>query len=157
MQPCDNRSVGILVFKGDRILLIDRKRPPYGLAAPAGHVDDHGDKASSEEDQFLAAAIAELKEETGLVATALELVAEGRKENHCRRGGTWHYWRIYKAETTGELDLSAEETRGHLWCDKEQMQYLLKGGSMDIQGRQTPLEEVWKEWFQELDRLGSLF
>ena len=84
-KVCDHTSVGILVFHEKQLLLIDRKKPPFGLAAPAGHVDAHGSESESEETQYLAAAKAELQEEAGLKAKAtdLKLVAEGRKDNHC--------------------------------------------------------------------------
>jgi len=150
MQLCDHTSVGVLVFRDDKLLLIDRKRPPFGFAAPAGHVDDHGNPNDTEEERYEKAAVAELKEETGLIATSLTLVAEGRKDTPCRRGGAWHYWRIYRAETTGDLQLSDEETHGHLWCSKEQIKELLAGKPVRIEGKEAYLEPVWREWLSEL-------
>jgi 8-oxo-dGTP pyrophosphatase MutT (NUDIX family) len=154
MQPCDHTSVGILVFRNDALLLIDRKKPPFGLAAPAGHVDAHGAGAVSEAAQFEQAAREELQEETGLTATSLRLITEGRKDTACRRPeGSWHYWRIYEADTTGELHPSVEETSGALWATRAQMETLLSGGSVVLEGREVKLEPVWMEWFKELDVL----
>lgn len=105
MKNCDNTSVGMIVKQEDKILLIERKKFPWGFAIPAGHVDD--DK------NFETAAIRELKEEVGLDAQKLELIVEGRKENQCRRpGGDWHYWKIYQVDTQeGELSRSLDETK----------------------------------------------
>ena len=152
IEPCDHTSVGILVFQDGKLLLIDRKRPPLGLAAPAGHVDKHGDPVKAEELRFQKAAVEELQEETGLIAISLELVAEGRKENPCRRpGGDWHYWRIYKAGVMGELKPSTEETRGHMWCSVDQMRQLLGGTSIQMPMGPAGLEPVWSKWFTEID------
>ena len=147
MQSCDHKSVGILVFRNGRLLLIDRARPPFGMAPPAGHVDDHGDPTSTEQEQFLAVAAAELREEVGLNAASLELVAEGRKDNACRRGGLWHYWRIYRAEAEGGVIPSVDEAKSYVWCSKAQMEEFF---------RDSKLESIWKEWFKELNILDSL-
>ena len=154
---CDHTSVGILVFRDGKLLIIDRKRPPLGLATPAGHVDKHGNPDDPEEKQFEAAAIAELEEETGLRAVGLTLIAEGDKGNQCRRLlGTWHHWRIYLAEAEGELRPSTEETRGHLWCSRDQMNRLLAGESIMVNGREAGLEPVWHEWFSEIQHIFDL-
>ncbi len=101
------------------------------------------------------AAKAELQEEAGLVATSLICIAEGRKENPCRReGGTWHYWRIYKANADGELKPSTEETRGSFWCTREQMRDMLDGKAIRMPHGEAGLEPVWREWFSELNILG---
>lgn len=153
-EPCDHTSVGILVFRDGKLLIIDRKRPPLGLAAPAGHVDKHGNPDDSEISQFETAARNELEEEAGLQATSLTLIGEGRKENPCRRpDGTWHYWRIYRTEALGELKPSTEETRGHFWCTRDQMADLLKGKSITMSRGEAGLEPVWHDWFTELDIL----
>jgi ADP-ribose pyrophosphatase YjhB (NUDIX family) len=94
---CDHTSVGVLVWHGESLLLIERKNFPFGFAPPAGHVDDHG---SYEE-----AARIELEEEVGLHATSISLVIEGRKQNPCRRvGGNWHYWKVFEATVDGQLE-----------------------------------------------------
>lgn len=152
--PCDHTSVGILVFQDEKLLIIDRKRPPLGLAAPAGHVDKHGNPDDPEEQQYEQAAGNELEEETGLSAISLTLIGEGRKENPCRRpDGTWHYWRIYQAEAVGELRPSTEETRGHFWCSRKQMVDLLNNQSVTMNHGEIGLEPVWRDWFTEIDIL----
>lgn len=152
--PCDHTSVGILVFRDGKLLIIDRKRPPLGLAAPAGHVDKHGNSDDSEEKQYEQAAINELEEEAGLTATSLTLIDEGRMENPCRRpDGDWHYWRIYQAKADGELRPSTEETRGHFWCSKEQMAALLNNESVTMDHGKIGLEPVWRDWFTRINVL----
>lgn len=155
MQPCDNKSAGILAWREGKLLLINRARPPFGLAAPAGHVDQHGDVTASEQERYHAAAIDELREETGLEARALSLIAEGRKEIGCRRGGTWHYWRIYEAEVTGDVKPSEDEVKGYVWCGKAGLDVLLAGGTMEVSGERVALEPVWKEWLSELRSAGK--
>ena len=138
MQPCDHKSVGILVFNGSRLLLIDRKRQPLGWAPPAGHVDE----SASFED----AARRELFEEVGLTAIDLRLVADTRRNNTCRRGGKWHHWKIYVARTTGSVQLSRDETKGFGWFLPEEIDALI---ASDL------LEPVWHKWLKNTDDLLS--
>ena len=79
IKNCDNKSVGMLIWKDDKLLLIERMKFPFGFAVPAGHVDDHG--------SFEDAAKEEVQEEVGFEVTNLKLITEGRKENICRRPG----------------------------------------------------------------------
>ena len=116
---CDHTSVGMFFWKGDKLLLIERKKFPSGFAVPAGHVD--GD-ASFEE-----SAKRELKEEVGLDTTVLTLIKEDRKENHCRReDGNWHHWKLYKTEVIGDIKRSTDETKQVGWYAKEQIEELAR-------------------------------
>ena len=148
---CDHTSVGMFVWKNDKLLLIERAKFPFGFAVPAGHVD--GDKT------FEDSAIRELKEEVGLNAENLELVIEKRKENPCRReDGTWHYWKIYKVVTTGDIERSKDETKKAGWYTKEQIkkladrteEYNNKKITEDDWNKNPGLEPVMYEWFKEL-------
>jgi ADP-ribose pyrophosphatase YjhB (NUDIX family) len=148
---CDHTSVGMLVWKDDELLLIERAKFPHGFAVPAGHVD--GDSTFEE------SATRELKEEVGLDATNLELVAEGRKENHCRReDGNWHYWKIYKISVEGDIDRSQDETKQAGWYTKKQISQLAlkteKYNNQEITeeewSKNPGLEPVMYEWFKEL-------
>mgnify|MGYP006338383181 CR=1 FL=1 len=56
-------TVDIIIEIGDRIVLIERKNPPFGWALPGGFVD-YGES-------FETAALREAEEETGLQVTAL--------------------------------------------------------------------------------------
>ncbi|MFH1648905.1 MAG: NUDIX hydrolase [Patescibacteria group bacterium] len=151
-KKCDNKSVGVLVWQGDKLLLIERKKPPFGFAPPAGHIDDKGN--------YINAAKEELEEETGLVSIKLTLLVEGRKDNSCRRiGGSWHYWKVYDAEVKGELKPNEDETKQAGWYSKKQMEglqkraddYLNKKISESEWEISPGIEPVWKEWFKELD------
>lgn len=143
---CDHTSVGVLIYnEHNELLLIERGTFPFGMAVPAGHVDDH---PSYEE-----AAIAEVREEVGLEVSNLKLVAEGRRENPCRRtNGKWHYWKIFEASATGEVKLSARETRSAEWCGPERLAELGLVSSARAQAS-PPLERVWLDWFYELEIL----
>lgn len=150
-KVCDNKSVGMIIKKGDNILLIERRKPPFGFAPPAGHVDDKG--------SFDNAARKEAEEEVGLTVKKIDLIAEGRKENHCRReGGSWHYWKIYEVETIGDVKRSQDETKQAGWFSADEIKTLaqrteqyLAGGVPEEEWQQSPgMEPVWVEWFKEL-------
>lgn len=151
-KKCDNKSVGMLVWRGDKLLLIERKKPPFGFAPPAGHVDDKG--------SYINAAKEELEEEVGLTPIKITLVAEGKKNNPCRReGGSWHYWKVYRTETKGKLKPSKDETKQAGWYSKEQIKLLAKRTKdyldkkiEEQEWHSSPgIEPVWHEWFKELN------
>lgn len=150
-KVCDHKSVGVIVKKGNKILFIERKKPPYGFAPPAGHVDNKG--------SFENAAKEELEEEVGLTATDLKLLLEGRKNNPCRReNGTWHFWKVYETKTKGKLKRSKSETKQIKWLGLSEIKSLakktdkyLKGEINQQEWEHNPgLEPVWYEWFKEL-------
>lgn len=141
----------MLVWRDEKLLLIERKKPPFGFAPPAGHVD--GDNS------FEIAAKRELKEEIGLEAGTIELLIKGRKNNPCRReGGNWHYWKIYKVEAEGEIKRSEDETKQAIFYGKDILLSLadktekyLHGDINQNDWESSPgLEPVWYEWLKEL-------
>lgn len=151
-KRCDNKSVGMLVWQEGKLLLIERRKPPFGFAPPAGHVNGKG--------SYENAAGEELEEEVGLTLTKITLIAEGRKDNPCRReGGAWHYWKIFKVETKGKLKPSRNETKQVGWFSKKRIKVLAKrtkdylSGKIDEQEwEDSPgIEPVWREWFKKLD------
>lgn len=147
MKKCDNKSVGMLVWRDNKLLLIERKKFPFGFAPPAGHVDS--------DNSFEEAAKKELLEEVSLQAKKMELVFEGRKENPCRRGGTWHYWKVYNVVAHGKLNRSESETKQAGWYSKNEVFSLaartekyLKGNILEEEWQKSPgLEPVWYEWW----------
>ncbi len=150
-KKCDNKSVGMLVSRDGSLLLIERKKPPFGFAPPAGHVD--------EDNSFEESAKRELKEEVGLEAQNIKLLIEGRKENPCRReGGSWHYWKIYQIEATGEIKRSEDETKQAIFYKKDYLlllaskteKYIKDGIGQDDWEKSPGLEPVWYEWLKEL-------
>jgi ADP-ribose pyrophosphatase YjhB (NUDIX family) len=147
---CDHTSVGMFVWREDKLLLIERMKFPFGFATPAGHVDD--DKTFEE------SAERELMEEVGLKAIKMEIIKEGRVENKCRReGGTWHYWKVYKVEAEGEVKASPDETKQYGWYDREAMTKLgertqdyLDGKITDAEWEKQPgLETVFYMWLKD--------
>jgi ADP-ribose pyrophosphatase YjhB (NUDIX family) len=151
IQDCDNTSVGMFIWENDKLLLIERNKFPFGFAIPAGHVDDHG--------SFEDAARDETKEEVGLDVVNLKLVAEGRRDNICRRpGGTWHYWKLYETEVRGNLKRSPDETKRAGWYTKDEIGKLAKKTEKFINGKITKeewesspgLEKNFYEWVKEL-------
>lgn len=154
IKNCDNKSVGMITKRKGKILLIERKKFPFGFAPPAGHVDDKG--------SFKNAAQEESEEEVGLTPKNIKLLIEGRKENHCRReGGSWHYWKIYQIETDGDVKRSEDETKQAGWFSIDQIKSLAKrtekyllGKVPEAEWQQSPgIEPVWVEWFKELGLL----
>jgi 8-oxo-dGTP pyrophosphatase MutT (NUDIX family) len=151
VKVCDHTSVGMLIWRDDRLLLIERKKGVLGFAPPAGHVDGFG---SHEE-----AARQEVSEEVGLTVTGVELLTEGRKENKCRRDdGSWHFWKIYQVDTTGELVRSEEETKQAGFYTRDQVSELAqrteayqRGEIDETTWAMSPgIEPVWYEWLKAL-------
>lgn len=144
IEPCNNTSVGILVVRDDRLLLIERQRPPYGWAPPAGHVDDG--------ETYAQAGLRELREEVGLTASRLFPLHRARYDNQCRRpGGDHHNWEVFGADTAGEPVRSPEETSAMRWVTVDELvalretslRHLIAGAGPD-QWREAPgLEPVW--------------
>ena len=131
-------------------MLIERAKIPFGFAIPAGHVDN--------DTTYEAAAVRELTEEVGLTADSLTLLVEGREENPCRRGGSWHYWKVYEVSTKGEPERSMEETKKMGWYSPEDVRILAdrteqyKTGSIteDVWEREPGLEPVMYDLFKKL-------
>ncbi len=151
-RSCDNTSVGVVIRNGSGdVLLLERARFPFGLAAPAGHIDDHG---SPEQ-----AAIAEVFEEVGLYLplSGLEKVIDARRiNNQCRRmGGNHHLWTIYSAKSISDrIVASKRETKGASWYATEALQALADSTRQNIDkearvGDQV-LEPVWLDFLMEL-------
>ena len=149
-KTCDHKSVGILVWKENKLLLIERKNFPFGFAPPAGHLDG---------DSFETGAKRELKEEVGLDAIELKLLLEQKAENICKqRDGTWHYWKIYEAKVKGEVQRSLDETKQVGWYSLAEIKSLsnrtkeyLEGKIKEEEWRSKPgIETVWYDWFRKL-------
>ncbi len=141
----------MLIWKNNKLLLIERKLFPFGFAPPAGHVDNKG--------SFENAAKEEVQEEVGLDLIKMKLLTEGRKDNKCRRvGGDWHYWKIYEVEASGKIKASSDETKQAGWYTLEQIKelakrtkdYLEKNISEEEWQSSPGIETVWLEWFRKL-------
>lgn len=150
-KKCDNKSVGMLVWRDNKLLLVERMKPPFGFAPPAGHVEGN--------DLFEDTAKRELEEEAGLKTKNIKFLIEGRKDNnYCHRGETWHYWKIYKIEAEGEIKRSEDETKQADFYTKSDIANLaaktekyFRGDIKENEWRKSPgLEIVWYEWLKEL-------
>ena len=134
-KVCDHTSVGILVWQDKKLLLIERKRFPFGFAPPAGHLDG---------DSFGEAAKRELKEEVGLNALSLKLLLKEKKDNKCRRdGGNFHNWEIFEAKTQGEIKPSPDETKSAGFYDLDFVKRLAQRTNDYDQGKISDGE--WKK------------
>lgn len=152
-DTCDNTSVGMLVWHDDKLLLIERKKPPFGFAAPAGHVDADA--------TYENAALRELTEEVGLRGTALELVLEQETNNPCRRGGTWHHWKVYSTQVSGTVQPSQSETKRAGWYSRQQLRQLAERTQAYLDGQID--ETAWEQepglelvWFAHLRQLAII-
>ena len=116
---CDNTSVGIIARDDSgRILLIERKKIPFGWAPPAGHCDGAS---------YGITAFKEFEEEVGLriIGAPKSLVLKNpRKYFKCRRGGEYHDWQIFEVSWEGSLVPSVVETNGARWYTTEEMKVL---------------------------------
>ena len=123
-------SVGAVLKKNGRYLLVKRAVYPPGYACPAGHVDAGESSAK--------ALRREVDEETGLEVKNPKLIIQETLDwNECYMGVKIHEWRVYECEFKGDVDLSRAETKGGGWYTKAQIKKL-------------KLEKVWKYWFRKM-------
>lgn len=144
MQPCDHKSVGVLITNPEQeLLLIERARPPLFWAPPAGHIDDHGSE--------LAAAVQEVWEEVGIRLAVDSLCCvlhrERMKNNQCRRSPDgWHDWTVYAAEVESKgVQTSPDEVKNHAWVPRA----ILAAMAYD-KASPKKLEPVWTTILQDL-------
>lgn len=94
-------SVGAVINKGNRILLIAPSNYPFEYKFPAGHVDK--DETPKE------ALGREIKEEIGLKVISYKLLYSEILENDpCSRGVNIHQWYLFEAKTKGKIKKSNE-------------------------------------------------
>lgn len=123
-------SVGALIERDGKYLLVDRAVPPLGFAGLAGHVD--------EGEEPLGAAKREVEEESGLKVKKCQLLFEEELDwNWCARGINTHYWYLYACQTSGEIKRNKRETKSIGWYLPAQIKHL-------------KLEPVWGYWFKKL-------
>lgn len=130
MQTVQHISVGAIINRGNKYLLIDRKKFPFGFACLAGHVD---------EDETPAQALArEIREESNLNLVDKELlIHEFIDWNECSRGVKGHDWYVFNCQVEGKVEQNKAEERSIGWYTIGQIKKL-------------NLESVWKYWFEKL-------
>lgn len=152
MDRCDNQSVGVIVKNAGEYLLLERAKFPWGLAPPAGHIDDHGSEIDT--------AVAEVFEEVGIqlsLNSLVKVIDRRRIENHCRRpGGNYHNWTVFMAESENkETTASIDETNGLIWATAIDLQKLAENtrntAPNQINQNSKILEKVWLDFFVELE------
>jgi ADP-ribose pyrophosphatase YjhB (NUDIX family) len=110
-------SVGALIKRGNKYLLFERKRRPFGYTVIAGHLEKDEDPTH--------AIKREIKEESGLAATGLKLVFEGDiKGDLCSKGAPIHYWRLYSCQVEGRVKTSSEAMKKPRWFTREKIKNL---------------------------------
>jgi 8-oxo-dGTP pyrophosphatase MutT (NUDIX family) len=123
-------SVGAVIRKGGKYLMIERRFFPYGFAGVAGHVD-YGETPDH-------AVVREVGEESGLKVTKHRLIFE--KEvvgNRCIMGVNVHYWYIFDCRVSGKIKGSFWETKSIAWFSADEIKKL-------------KLESIWKYWLKKL-------
>lgn len=127
---CSTKSAGVIVRRGNKILLLERAFFPFGWACPAGHLKS-GEKPISGMRR-------ETKEETGLAVTNPRLLLKkARVKNKCVKGSPYHDWYIFEGKARGRLKRSKTETKGISWFTPSEIKKL-------------KLEPIWKQWLREL-------
>lgn len=122
-------SVGAVIKKGNKFLLLDRVNPPFGFAGIAGHINQKEDKTK--------AIIREIEEESGFMAEDCKLLfGEELDWNWCSRGIKAHYWYLFECSVSGDLK-KRFEAKSIGWFSPEEMKKL-------------KLEPVWEYWFKKL-------
>ncbi len=123
-------SVGAIIRRDGRILMIDRAVIPFGFACPAGHIEEN---ESVEE-----ALKREIAEESGMTLIKSKFLFEEEADgNICSRGVAVHYWYVYDCECEGEPRLFPTEEKSIGWYSPEEI-------------RELALEPVWERWLKKL-------
>jgi 8-oxo-dGTP pyrophosphatase MutT (NUDIX family) len=122
-------SVGAVIERDGKYLLMDRKYKPLGFASVAGHIEDG---QTPEE-----AVVEEVIEETGMnVISVQKLFEEDVPFDHCWKH-EGHYWYVFMVETEGDAQLCEDEHKSVDWYTVKQIKEL----SLDI---------TWKHFFEKL-------
>jgi len=138
-------SVGAVIERkrDGKFLFVDRMKPPFGLACPAGHLDEGGESAEE-------ACAREVREEVGLGVKVLELIFEEEAaHNQCSRGVDTHYWRVYRCELDDEDALptrNLSEVRAVYWLSSDEIRE---------KAREGKLEAIWIFWFRKMGIVNS--
>lgn len=147
-MACTGLSVGVLLVRDGRLLLIERRRGTPGWAPPAGHVEP--DELGAE------AAEREVGEEVGLRLRDLRCVfVRPGMVDRCRHGTERHDWTVYEATPAGEPLRSESETNGLRWVSHAELAGLVEltraqlaaGVSVEERRRDPGLEPIWLNLF----------
>jgi 8-oxo-dGTP pyrophosphatase MutT (NUDIX family) len=110
-----HRSSVTVVVQNNKVLFLERKNYPYSLSFPGGHVmyEDEGDLKQ--------AALRELREESGIIATAddlIHLITFPLVHQQCHASPDIEIWNMYLLRLPDGPMISVvtdEEHNGHTW------------------------------------------
>ena len=123
-------SVGAIIKRDDKYLLIDRTNVSLGFAGLAGHIDEGEDATQSLK--------REVKEESGLNVESEKLIGEEMVSNvSCVHGISDHHWYVFECTVSGEVVKDAHEAKSIDWYTKDEIQNL-------------KFEPSWDYWFKKL-------
>ena len=123
-------SVGALIKKDGKYLLIDRVKPPLGFAGLAGHIDEGEDK--------IQALKREVEEESGVKIDNYKLLFKEELDwNWCSKEVDIHYWYLFECNVSGEIEQNYIETKSIGWYTVNEI-------------KELKLEPVWEYWFKKL-------
>lgn len=126
-------SVGAIIKRDGKFLLLDRLRAPLGFAGVAGHVEDGETIEDSLRHQ--------VEEESGMQVQKCHLLfQEEMDQNWCFYGVGFHYWYLYECETEGEPKLDISEAKSIGWYTVEEM-------------KKMKLDPAWQYWFKKIEVL----
>lgn len=130
-------SVGALIERDGKFLMVRRRYPPPGLACVAGHIDEG-------ETDRAAAIVREIHEEVGISgAEVTETLIDGEEVpgNYCRSVDV-HRWYVYRCQVPDDAEpkFDPEETLGGGWLTPAEL-------------AQEDLEPIWRLW---LERFGII-
>ena len=128
-------SIGAVIKKENKILLIDRKLPPPGYAGIAGHVD--------EKETPLEALNREVKEETNLNLVSHKLLFKKSiiAPEECVFKEKRHKWYVYECICEGEIKPEEKEVKSIGYYQKKHIKKLYKNKG---------LEYAWMVIFKKL-------
>lgn len=112
-----HQSVGALICRDGKYLLINRALPPPGFACVAGHVD-----SGETPEQAL---VREVFEEAGLVVTSSCLVLHEQLDwNACHEQVSVHEWFVFVCTTSGRVRFRRREVLSGNWYSLEEISRL---------------------------------
>lgn len=124
-------SVGAVIKRGNKFLLIDRANSPFGFAGIDGHINQ-------DESDPVKALFRKVEEVSGLKVEKHELFFQEELDwNWCPREASVHEWHLFICEVSGELKPNEGEVKSIGWYTVAEIQKL-------------KLEEVWEYWFTKL-------